>query len=234
MTEESKKLVKASLGISDPLDHLSPRAQKIAQQKVLTSLTDQQLKERHGLTTRKYNQIIRDDHFQAYMKQLQKTAGNDEFVEQMRKQEQHLYAKIFDEVLSRFDTPDLERDLGPNATVEERADYMKRFAHHANFSEMMRVFDSADKRARLSTGNATEITKDNNIRDVLQDRYQEVMAAERRRQAAMEKVSAEIVMSQTVDGTFIENDAGGSPETDDDAEHNDAIFEEYSITRSDK
>lgn len=217
----------------NPLDFLSPKAQKIAHQKVMTSLTDDQIMKRHGLTKREYNKIMNNDHFQRYMKQCQGQLFDTEFFEKAKAQEMYLRNQIFEEMASRFEKPDPERDLGPNRTMEQESEYYKRFAYYANFRDMMRIWEGVDKRTRLNVGAATENTTGGSDQLVqgVQERFSKLTARRRRLQEMMgddgEPIEAQV---QNPDGTYSTVQAHVENKQTDGFEE-ELILEEYSITR---
>jgi hypothetical protein len=216
----------------NPLAHLSPRAQKIAQQKVMTSLTDDQIMDRHGLTRREYNKIVKNEHFLEYMKQCQQQLHEEDFFRKLKAQEMYLRQSVFDEVLARFEQPDPDRDLGPNHTMEQRAAYLERFAYYSSFKDLMRIWDQVDKRTRLNIGEATEITEQHELVTDVQERFTKIVARRKRRQeiiteartidatiemenGEVRQIDAEIMNSDPYDGTIDEE----------------IVMEEYMITK---
>lgn len=214
----------------NPLAFLSPRAQKIAQQKVLTSLTDDQIMDRHGLTKRAYNKIIKDDHFQNYLKQCQLTLHNEEFFEQVKRQEMHLRQVMFDEVLSRFDRPDLD-ELGPDATVEQQAAYLERFAFYSQFKDIMRIWDQQDKRTRLNIGEATERVDKNEFVTEVQNRYTKVVSKRKRRQEMIHEAKTTQILEQDGEGNFRQIEAELTIDDPSDDFDEEVTMEEYLITK---
>jgi hypothetical protein len=217
----------------NPLDFLSPKAQKIAHQKVMTSLTDDQIMKRHGLTKREYNKIVNNDFFQRYMKQCQGQLFDTEFFEKAKAQEMFLRNQIFEEMASRFEKPDPERDLGPNRTMEQESEYYKRFAYYANFKDMMRVWEGVDKRTRLNVGAATDNVSGSSDQLVqgVQERFSKLTARRRRLQEMMGDESTPVdVQVQNPDGTYSPVQAHVENKQTDDFEE-ELILEEYSITR---
>lgn len=218
----------------NPLDFLSPKAQKIAHQKVMTSLSDDQIMKRHGLTKREYNKILASEHFQRYMKQCQAQVFDTEFFEKAKAQEMYLRNQIFDELASRFEKPDPERDLGPNRTLEQEAEYYKRFAYYAQFKDVMRVWEGVDKRTRLNVGAATENnaggSSDQLVQGV-QERFSKLTARRRRMQEMMGDEGIEVsVEVQNPDGSYSPVSAQVENNRSDGFEE-ELILEEYSITR---
>lgn len=233
-------LIRASAGLpavreedeKNPLDFLSPKAQKIAHQKVMTSLSDDQIMKRHGLTKREFNKIINSEHFQRYVKQCQNQVFDTEFFEKAKAQEMYLRNQIFEELASRFEKPDAARDLGPGRTLEQESEYYKRFAYYSNFKDVMRVWEGVDKRTRLNVGAATENTTGNSDQLVqgVQERFSKLTARRRRMQEMMgdDDLPATVEIknedgSYTAVETRVENTSDGFEE--------ELILEEYSITR---
>jgi hypothetical protein len=218
--------------LKNPLDYLSPKAQKIAHQKVMTSLTDDQIMKRHGLTKREYNKIVNNQYFQGYMKQCQSQLFDGEFFEKAKAQEMYLRNQIFEEMASRFEKPDPDRDLGPDRTLEQESEYYKRFAYYANFKDMMRVWEGVDKRTRLNVGEATEnVGSADQLVQGVQERFSKLTARRRRMQEMMGvddvPVSVEV---QNSDGTYSAVETHTEKNTNDGFEE-ELILEEYSITR---
>jgi hypothetical protein len=216
---------------NNPLAHLSPRAQKIAQQKVMTSLTDDQIMDRHGLTKREYNKILKDDNFQEYMKQCQAQLHEEDFFKKLKAQEMYLRQAMFDEVLARFDAPDPERDLGPNHTMEERAAYLKRFAFFAEFKDLMRLWDNVDKRTRLNLGEATERVEQHELVGEIQEKYTRIVAKRKQRNEIIAEAKAIEASEVFRNGEVRQIEAELIIDSDSGNESEEILMEEYMITK---
>ena len=216
----------------NPLDYLSPKAQKIAHQKVMTSLTDDQIMKRHGLTKREFNKIVNNEHFQRYMKQCQSQLFDAEFFEKAKAQEMYIRGQIFDEMVSRFEKPDPDRDLGPDRTLEQESEYYKRFAYYANFKDMMRIWEGVDKRTRLNVGEATEnVGSADQLVQGVQERFSKLTARRRRMQEMMGDEDIPVTVEvQNNDGTYTAVETHVEKQNNGDFEE-ELILEEYSITR---
>lgn len=241
MSEEDKPLVRRGSELPElteneeynPLDYLSPRAQKIAQQKVLSNLSDDQIMKRHGLSKRAYNKILKSEHFQTYLKQCQRQLHDEDFFTKAKAQEMFLRQKIFEELETRFDAPDPDQDLGPNATMEERAEYMKRFAFNANFKDLMKVWEGVDKRTRLNAGEATDRVSNDELVHGVQERFTRLTARRRKLQEMLGEPEVVKVEAEQPDGSYqeIEVEVERPRQQKEDEYEEEIVMEEYSITK---
>jgi hypothetical protein len=137
-----------------PLDHICHQAQKIAKLKMLTALSDVDICKRLRVTKEKFKNIVKDEHFQNYMKQLQHQLDEEDFAKKIKAQEDYFRDRMFDEMASRFDMPDAENDLPADASIEERGAYLKRFAYYADFKEIAKVWDASHRRTGINSSKA--------------------------------------------------------------------------------
>jgi len=235
--EEDYPLVesKEELGDSyDPLDYLSTKGQKIANLKILTSLTDGQIAKRLGLTTTSYKKIINDPHYSNFLKQLQHKLNGDDFGKMVKAQERFLRDRMFQEVASRFEEPNPEEDLSPDASMEERAMYAKRFAKNSEFKDLLRVWSGVNKvlggveESTQSGGDETEL-----VRRVQEKRVKLISRRQRLHELVAEQGGDYNQLMTGDDDIAVEySSSRGSPEELESVEEITTTLEEFSIKRN--
>jgi hypothetical protein len=143
--ENNALVVQGEESTYNPLDHLCTRAQKIANLKNLTALTDNQIAQRLRMSTKDYKAITEDIHFGNYLKQLQHRFDQEGFGDLVKRQERHLRDVMFQEVAARFEIPDPDNDLPELATETERKAYLRRFASESSFKDLMTIWNQINK-----------------------------------------------------------------------------------------
>jgi len=234
MSEEDSS---GSLSISDssynPLDHLCLKAQKVANLKLLTNLADSQIAKRVGLSTRKYNELISDIHFENFVKQLQHKLDDQDFGKLVKAQERHLRDRMFEEVASRFEDPDPDNDLPKDATIEERAMYAKRFAKNSDFKDLMRIWSQMDKMMGGQIEDKASHTDETELVRRVQEKRVKLVSRRQRVQQLIAENGGDYQMLMTVDESLEGESLNRNSRSDqlDSVEEVTTTLEEFSVKR---
>jgi hypothetical protein len=232
--DESKSLVKFEEDFYNPLDHICHQAQKIAKLKMLTALSDNDICKRLRVTKEKFKNIVKDDHFQNYMKQLQHQLDEEDFGKKIKAQEDYLRDRMFDEMASRFDMPDADNDLPADASIEERGAYLKRFAYYADFKEIAKVWDASHRRTGLNSNKASvqDFSETELIQRVQERRVKLVTRRQRMQELLTEKgMDYESMMSIDSDFEYVSGNDNLASNSVTSVDEITVTMEEYSIKK---
>lgn len=140
---KDKKVIADTEIDMDLLNKVSAAEQKVAQLKVTTSLTNKEIAKACKMSIRKLNKCLKDENVQLMMKHYQRTLlVND--IEITKQQNALLREKMYSELHSRFEEPDLE-ELEDMEGVTERKIYLQRYAKFANFKDFAKIFIDFNK-----------------------------------------------------------------------------------------
>lgn len=133
----------------DPLAFLTPAQQRFVQIKVLsTTLSSKEIGDMLKVPLSTIKKWEKNPHVLNYAYLCKKEAHDEEFLRKSKQQNKYLADKMFSELASRFDRPNPEAALPPNATENERKRYLDKFASETSFVESAKIFNMLTKQVR--------------------------------------------------------------------------------------
>lgn len=180
----------------------------------------------------------KNPHVQNYIHSLRSALSTKNVSEDLSNQNKILQDLTFQEMLSRFDRPNPERDLPPNATDIEKRMYHERFVSNMRAADMGKFYDTISKNARedaktLGNGNSVIVEEVERIRR----KYHESRKEEHKRQDAMSEIGFDPTKSMMENLAALDqknknsnrvitiNEDGSREITDDSDQHSTSSFE---------
>lgn len=143
----------------DPLSHITTDMQKYARYVVSTSvMSRKQLASKLGYSDYILRKWEKNPHVNNYLYLLRKQIHNTDVIGNIQAQNKILQDLAFHEFMRRFEEPNPDRDIGRDASDEEKRRYAETFVKNAAAKDMAKIYEVISKNSKddARNGGATE------------------------------------------------------------------------------
>ncbi|MBF84952.1 MAG: hypothetical protein CL489_10875 [Acidobacteria bacterium] len=189
------------------VNKVSALEQKVATLKANSNLTDRQIAKACKLSMRKYNKIVAGEGVQEVIKFYQSELLKND-VQISKRQNNEIRNKLYLELQSRFDEPDMEADLPDDASITERKMYLQRFMKYASAKDIMKMFVDHDKIVKEDQNITSGVDDRDDLVKTVFSRAEKRRMIRKKRNAELEKGGVKEeefygkVLDRQPDGTF--------------------------------
>jgi len=132
----------------DPLAFIPSEAQHYVRIKTTTTtLSDKDIAKMLNVSIERVRSWKKNDHVINYAYLCKKDSHDQEFLKRVKRQNQQILDKTYNELMSRFEAPPTI-GLASDATDEQRKMERERYAHNARFIDIVKAYDVIGKQAR--------------------------------------------------------------------------------------